>query len=534
MTEKEESEEIALLFGEDDDDDDSNSEKSSPSTDNNSNNSSSCNSSEISAEYSYNQFSDDDDHIIIEEREEVIDHGYACSDEEDGDFIVFQKPTKKPKQTKPPDQPVITAILQPPSKTVQKKGKKRKSQWKNLSADTTTHSKDLTILPRFIPDPVALKCNPLSSKNEVDLIRLDKDPYPVGSVGFSGGLKQVLDARKRRLGTLSAKEKIKLILDRRLTAKQVRFLHMDATLDSNFDDTNLVRRSSRMQRAQDFYTKPTTLCCHWCTEPCISVPLPIAHRQETRYSKDRTNYHWYKVSGVYCSPGCVIASAQKKNCVPATQSMLRQVYGITTRNRRTKKLQFITPSPSPLTLKKFGGPYDVESFRALSILGIDTSEVNLPLAPLHDPRELPFIPIASGIEEVERIEYTYRDVISDRAIEYAIKNNGRMPDIEPKPLVPIDYRSNIHSKDRIMKTRTMSPKKNKRARKRKTGNNKNSVISADMGHKGGNYLSLEEQLEQSANRLRLQRDELRSEYKSRRKQTKNLMDFMLLEKGKKK
>jgi hypothetical protein len=72
--------------------------------------------------------------------------------------------------------------------------------------------------------------------------------------------------------------------------------------------------------------------------------------------------------------------------------MMRRVYGVP----MTAELQ---AAPDPRCLRKFGGIYSVEQFRATAAAGVRTAVVCLP-----------FLPFSAGITEIESIDITISEV----------------------------------------------------------------------------------------------------------------------------
>ena len=149
-----------------------------------------------------------------------------------------------------------------------------------------------------------------------------------------------------------------------------------------------------------FYDNPTCLCCYWCTEPCNSVPVPMVESIVTR--RGYTNIpllsmnntaEFFKVSGLYCSFNCMIAHANERY-IPfhIIKRFLFKVYSIPYK-------VVIKPALPRYCLKKFGGQYTVDEYRATSQMGIKYNKISLPL-----------IPVKAGIEEIESVN----TIISER------------------------------------------------------------------------------------------------------------------------
>nr|BDC16842.1 hypothetical protein [Sicyoidochytrium minutum DNA virus] len=167
----------------------------------------------------------------------------------------------------------------------------------------------------------------------------------------------------------------------------------------------------------DFYEKKTTYCCYWCTEPCncvpVGLPMLIQHTGGNNtgrvVSRDEMR-EVFHVSGVYCSLNCMLAHGRELK-VPNhyIYRFMRVVYDVSYKDD-------ITPAPPRFVLKKFGGQYTIEQYRATSRLGIKTKEVRAPL-----------FPSQAGIEEVADVTVTVSEKHGD--IDSVI---GRVVTMVPK------------------------------------------------------------------------------------------------------
>jgi hypothetical protein len=93
------------------------------------------------------------------------------------------------------------------------------------------------------------------------------------------------------------------------------------------------------------------IACFWCTE-CFEVqPVVIPEREEKGM---------YKVYGNFCCPECALAYLLEENIDPHVRwermALLHRLYGEFYSSR-------IFPSPSRQSLKKFGGPMNIDQFR---------------------------------------------------------------------------------------------------------------------------------------------------------------------------
>jgi hypothetical protein len=146
-----------------------------------------------------------------------------------------------------------------------------------------------------------------------------------------------------------------------------------------------------------FYSETTSLCCLWCTEPCNCVPVPLPVRYWCRGSNASDFCFW--VRGQYCSFGCMLAAFREESMrssrnpgLQLARMMLRRVYGVPMSAE-------VRAAPDPRCLRKFGGIYSIEQFRATAAAGVRTAVVSLP-----------FLPFSAGITEIESIEITISEV----------------------------------------------------------------------------------------------------------------------------
>lgn len=143
-------------------------------------------------------------------------------------------------------------------------------------------------------------------------------------------------------------------------------------------------------RTNDFYSEPTDLVCIWCTEPFNTPPIPSPVKYKPRKTID--DQPVFMVQGQFCSFNCLLAHHRKERpSLSMARHMMKLVYGI-------PMSQCVQEAPMPTALKKFGGIYSIDEFRATSASGIRTEQV-----------KLPFFPFLSGITEVESIETIIRE-----------------------------------------------------------------------------------------------------------------------------
>jgi hypothetical protein len=133
----------------------------------------------------------------------------------------------------------------------------------------------------------------------------------------------------------------------------------------------------------EFYSQPTSLCCQWCTEQFSNPPFPMP----TKYTENIVaKTFFFTVTGQFCSPSCMLSRLfQVKGSYALGRLLLKRMYSVPI----SKDIQ---PAPHPHSLKKFGGLYSIDEFRATGMNGITTV--------LH---EVPFLPLAAGLVEVDNV-----------------------------------------------------------------------------------------------------------------------------------
>jgi hypothetical protein len=94
------------------------------------------------------------------------------------------------------------------------------------------------------------------------------------------------------------------------------------------------------------------VACFWCTETFPNQPAVLAEREEKNI---------YRVYGNFCCPECALAYLLTENIDPHVRwermSLLHRLYAEWYPTR-------IFPAPQRQSLKKFGGPMNIEQFRA--------------------------------------------------------------------------------------------------------------------------------------------------------------------------
>jgi hypothetical protein len=236
-----------------------------------------------------------------------------------------------------------------------------------------------------------LKQNEIEIKSKVKTKRLmDVKINPVlhKPVGFSKDEKIDIETMEKRIINSKKKE---FKIDRNICLIRTRYIP--------FGNKNFYNLTS------EFYTKPTKLCCYWCTEPFKTLPIPLPLRYKENPS-DRTDFVFH-VTSQFCSPNCMIAKLkQTRGCIDIGRLMLKKIYG----------LNFsidIEAAPDPRALKKFGGFYSIEEFRSTSGSGIKTTTINPPL-----------LPISIGLTEIESTETVISEVGGKELARKRLKIKG--------------------------------------------------------------------------------------------------------------
>jgi hypothetical protein len=253
-------------------------------------------------------------------------------------------------------------------------------------------------------------------------------------MGFYPSLKTVLERRvaeARRSGGLPE--------DRKVLMRQAMRLRLHRTIPelSGPDVPKEVRESSGVDRAQALYTRPTALCCFWCSEQTEGPPVPLAlafrerkaqlpirrfsdhpghsaserAAETSQYKRERArgagvpSRWWFNVTGVFCTPGCALAAARARGTDVVTRLMFKRVYGI--------KRDRLRPAPPKEMLRKFGGPMTTEQFRATSAVGRVESQLVRP----------PLIPFTFTLHEIESVKTSFAQTLDEDAIARLLEEN---------------------------------------------------------------------------------------------------------------
>lgn len=264
-----------------------------------------------------------------------------------------------------------------------------------------------------------------------------------------------------------------------------------------------------------FYSSKTKLACLWCTETFKNPPFPVAL---SFGCKKYTGEYWFKVRGHYCSPSCSMAAAGVDHR-SATRFMFKKVYSLSYRREGTDEIQEITPAPPREALQKFGGPMTIAQFRATGKLGVETRFV-----------ELPFLPTMAGYEEVEGIQTSFTEAMTEEQVQRALSEGVKVVQTRQTFNPPSSVKQAAKRKQstppatkgrRTSRQRKHSSDKTEASPDNNTSNqDDNTSLSSDTVGP-----SVQVQIQQSSERLRLQRQEIDSVTK-RKKQTKTLMSYM--------
>lgn len=231
--------------------------------------------------------------------------------------------------------------------------------------------------------------------------------FPRESIGYNPDIENVFIERERRHASQGIA---------RIAAEAIK--HLDVT------KTRFVPCNNNANE-MNFYQKPCSLCCLWCTESFDNPPFPLPRRvspikcdkitflgpeRHTVMLSDQRAVSFH-VTGQYCSPSCVLAAADEcsrlngmKSLKPLVFYMLRHAYNMPSKTD-------IVQAPDRRMLKKYGGIMDINAFRATGAVGINTTTVEMPLVPFY-----------AGIEEVEKIKFCVRETLDPGGVvDYVVK-----------------------------------------------------------------------------------------------------------------
>ena len=116
------------------------------------------------------------------------------------------------------------------------------------------------------------------------------------------------------------------------------------------------------------WLKKTDLCCFWCCHNFDNIPWGLP----TKYENEK-----FTLTGIYCSPNCAMAhllNTEKNNNTLWEKIVLlnllhHKIYG-TDEN--------IVPAPDKICLKAFGGPFDINEYRYLTLENKKNYEITFP------------------------------------------------------------------------------------------------------------------------------------------------------------
>ncbi len=96
----------------------------------------------------------------------------------------------------------------------------------------------------------------------------------------------------------------------------------------------------------------TDISCFWCSHPFEGMPCILPEREEAGV---------YRVYGNFCCPECAVAYLLEESLDSTTRwermALLHRIYGPYYNHKR------IFPAPARCTLKTFGGPISIQSYR---------------------------------------------------------------------------------------------------------------------------------------------------------------------------
>jgi hypothetical protein len=390
--------------------------------------------------------------------------------------------------------------------------------------------------------------------------RSSSNAYPEDAIGYVPSVEQILEERRLRAADPSIKLPVvakNIIMKHVVTSSKSRFLPLtrpnnvqsSSSSSSNNnkkgDNNNKKKKKKKKkkgnekknkggnihERTSDFYFAETDKCCYWCTEPINGVPYPLA----TLYSESKGHW-WFQVAGQYCTPCCALADSLQRyhNKSHLTHFLFTKVYNFKTRCPATGKLQMITPAPRREVLQKFGGPMTIDQFRATGKLGIKSRFV-----------QLPCLPLSMGIEEIERVSTTFREELDDNKLQHILAHGKHIKTQRPQTMVrdnpmptSLFFSSRKPIKTKLGNTCTCGAvKKNTKrglSREKTNGKTGKKLVATDSKNRiqQGQFATLptiEEQLQYSSECLRLERKELSTVTKNRKRKSMNLLEFMKLE-----
>jgi hypothetical protein len=170
-------------------------------------------------------------------------------------------------------------------------------------------------------------------------------------------------ASKKRL------TQIEILLNKKYnTAKQIDLLH---NLAISYDGTK--------------WPQTSNICCFWCCHNFDNKPWGIPKK----YNAETGIFTMY---GIFCSPNCVLAYLLRNE--PNNISLWEQVSLLNLLHYKIYETdENIVPAPDNVCLRMFGGPLNIQEFRALTLKNEKKYNVNFP----------PCVIITPVLEETKKV-----------------------------------------------------------------------------------------------------------------------------------
>lgn len=176
------------------------------------------------------------------------------------------------------------------------------------------------------------------------------------------------------------------------------------------DDTGTVRAIRLLMEFDEKckngeWPASTTVHCYWCCHQFKGTPvgIPLSYCEDSRK---------FMVYGCFCSCECA-AAYNLDSKESADEIMTRHAY-LNMMAHELGHTRSVRPAPDRLTLKMFGGPFDIDEFRAYGASG-KLAVVNFP----------PMMTVTQQVEEINqrdlRSEYRFIPLDNDRVNKYKEK-----------------------------------------------------------------------------------------------------------------
>jgi hypothetical protein len=170
-------------------------------------------------------------------------------------------------------------------------------------------------------------------------------------------------ASKKRLTQIEI-----LLAKKYKTAKQIDLLH---NLSVSYDGTK--------------WPSTSNICCFWCCHNFTNTPWGIPKK----YTAETGIFTMY---GIFCSPNCVLAHLLRHEA--NNVNLWEQVSLLNLLHYKIYETdENIVPAPDNICLKMFGGPLNIQEFRALTLKNEKKYSVNFP----------PCVIITPVLEETKKI-----------------------------------------------------------------------------------------------------------------------------------